>query len=123
MTMMQGMMGGPRTSQDDASRGFEIYVAAVNNTAMVQLKLLMYDGCIRSASEVLAADPANCKALYRRGAAQAAKGLVDEAKVDLRKALELEPANEAIVAQLGIVAAKEAEAHEKMRAAYSKMFA
>lgn len=46
-----------------------------------------YPRAIDSATSALELDSGNCKALYRRGVAQLRQGAVEEAKVDLLKAL------------------------------------
>jgi len=62
-----------------------------SNQAMCLLKLDRPAEAEERASAALAADPGNCKAVYRRGLARLALGEARGALEDLQKALRLEP--------------------------------
>lgn len=59
------------------------------------------------------------KALYRRGLAKIGKGDLDRAKEDLTEALKLEPQNNEIRQQLGVVKEKERADKERQKAVWS----
>jgi len=61
------------------------------NTAACCLKLEDYDRVIEDCSVVLGSQPDSLKALYRRGAAYFHKNQLEQAKEDLKKAVEIAP--------------------------------
>jgi len=93
-------------------------VAAINNRALVHLRLGQNDLAVDDASAVLAAEPTNTKALFRRGTARKAMAsalvadadpkpvgpLLDAALTDLDAVLALEPTNLDAQRERGVVA-------------------
>ena len=74
--------------------------AARTNLAQVALKEKDYHECIDQCQRVLAKEPTNVKALYRRGIAKMELEDYDMAKLDLQKALELTDQRKPIEASL-----------------------
>ncbi|KAH0832220.1 hypothetical protein J3R83DRAFT_13183 [Lanmaoa asiatica] len=66
------------------------------NRAAAYLKLGKSEDVERDCTKVLALNPDNVKALFRRGQARRALGNLDGAQADLDKVLALEPANESV---------------------------
>ncbi|XP_043917984.1 peptidyl-prolyl cis-trans isomerase D isoform X2 [Protopterus annectens] len=93
------------------------------NLAACKLKLLDWPGAIDSCTEALDMDPANAKALYRRG--QGWQGLKDfeQALADFKKAQEIAPGDKAINAEIIKIKQKVNEEREREKKAYAKMFA
>lgn len=73
--------------------GKSIVTACNLNIAQCCLNLKDYASANEKAGRVLKEDPLNIKALCRRGIARNNLGQPDEALVDLKKALELDPTN------------------------------
>ena len=106
-------------------------VAASNNRALVHLRLGQYDLAVNDASAVLAADPTNTKALFRRGTARKAMAsalvadadptpvgpLLDAALTDLDAALALEPTNVHAQRERGAVATMRVENEQRAQRA------
>lgn len=69
------------------------WVGLKNNIALCDFKREEWTRVIDVTTEVLAREPANTKALYRRGVAQLGSGRQQAARSDLRRVLELEPGN------------------------------
>ena len=76
---------------------------ALLNSAACHLKLENYNGCIGAASQVLAEDPKNAKALYRRGCARHALGQTDAALKDLQAGWQLAPGDAGLGKELAAV--------------------
>ncbi|KAG9315549.1 hypothetical protein JVU11DRAFT_3170 [Chiua virens] len=66
------------------------------NRAAAYLKLGKSEDAERDCTKVLALNPNNVKALFRRGQARRALGNLSDAQADLSKAITLEPANESV---------------------------
>lgn len=82
--------------EDLQKRGTAVYVALRLNSAQANIKLSNWLQCIEHASKVLLIEKDNTKALYRRasGALQLdTEGRLEEARSDLSRLIQLEPAN------------------------------
>lgn len=79
-----------------------------SNLASCYLQLEQWDDCVTQCDAVLRADPANRKAFYRKGQAEAALGRFDDAVRDLARALEMSPDSEK-----GVIREKLEDAREK----------
>jgi tetratricopeptide (TPR) repeat protein len=106
----------------DLSEAQALLISLYSNNAMVQLKLEDYTKAASSASEVLSIEPANVKALFRRGVANHNLGKLDEAKFDLACTLDNDPQNGAAAKELAEVVKKMKELKLKEKAAFSGMF-
>lgn len=71
---------------------------------------------------MLAEDPKNTKALFRRGKARAELGQTDAAKGDFEKARQLEPDNKDVIRELRLIAKQERELYDKQREMYKGLF-
>lgn len=120
--MMGGMMGQQCSAEEEA-RALEVFIPALNNLAMCQLQLGKYAEAATTASELLAVDPTNAKAWYRRGVAQIHRENFEDAIADLERVLLLTPGDPMAVEK--IAQAKEArKAFDlKQKKAFAKMFA
>lgn len=77
-------------------KAFNIIRGCYLLSANCYIKLLQYDEAIGLMDELLIAEPCCGKALYRRAKCYHMKGMTDKAIDDLKKALEIEPANKTI---------------------------
>ena len=96
------------------------------NSALVQLKVNEYGDVIKSTTNALGieglTDSDKAKAYYRRGQAHG-KGKEDElALEDLRKALELNPNDAGVIAEMNATKNRQKMRREKEKRAYAKMF-
>ena len=113
---------GAELVDNENGDGATIFIACKLNIAQCYINLKDYPNAIEASSKVLAKEPTNVKALYRRAVARNVIGMPDEAKEDLEIASGLEPENTAVKAELSksknlIVAAK-----KKEKAAYGNLF-
>jgi tetratricopeptide (TPR) repeat protein len=84
-------------------RAIEERVPALLNAAACHLKLGDNAAAVNAASQVLAEQPGNAKALFRRGAARHAIGQTEAAVEDLKKAAAAAPGDAAIARELAAV--------------------
>ncbi|KAK9967502.1 hypothetical protein ABG768_001900 [Culter alburnus] len=80
-------------SQQEEEELLDMKVKCLNNMAAAQLKLDHYEAALRSCVSVLAHQPDNVKALFRKGKVLALQGEYAEAIKTLKRALKLEPSN------------------------------
>lgn len=100
-----------------------IYAASLNNLALVHLKLHRFVEAIACASRVLQFEGTNTKALFRRGKARVAIGLLDEARQDYLSILALLPEDADTLAALTELASVEKVSAAKEKKMFQKMFA
>ncbi|KAG5851323.1 hypothetical protein ANANG_G00091980 [Anguilla anguilla] len=99
----------------------DVKVKCLNNMAAAQLKLDRPEAALRSCVAVLAHQPDNIKALFRKGKVLALQGEYAEAIGTLRRALKLEPGNKTIHAELSKLVKKHSEQKGMEQAMYKKM--
>ncbi|XP_010870009.2 peptidyl-prolyl cis-trans isomerase FKBP8 isoform X2 [Esox lucius] len=99
----------------------DVKVKCLNNMAAAQLKLDHYEAALRSCVSVLAHQPDNIKALFRKGKVLALQGEYAEAISILKRALKLEPSNKTIHAELSKLVKKHSEQKGAEQAMYKKM--
>eukprot|EP00440_Ansanella_granifera_P008295 gb/GFBE01008980.1/.p1 GENE.gb/GFBE01008980.1/~~gb/GFBE01008980.1/.p1 ORF type:complete len:852 (+),score=194.48 gb/GFBE01008980.1/:1-2556(+) len=71
----------------------EIWEGIKNNMALCDLRRQEWGRAVETVSEILARNPKNTKALYRRGVARIGQGKLKEAREDLEVVVEIEPEN------------------------------
>ena len=92
------------------------------NLAACQLKLQQYASVEGNCKKVLSVDQTNVKALYRYSSALLHMNRIDEAKVLLQKAREIEPRNGAVLTLLRETVQKLKEHDARMARALQPMF-
>lgn len=92
------------------------------NLAMVASKESSFSQAITQSTLALKIDPNHVKSLFRRGAARAKLLEYDEAKEDLKRALELEPTNAAAKKELAEVLKALKEHKAKSKTAFGSIF-
>ena len=97
-------------------------VALLLNLAACQLKLGQNSHVVDNCSRVLAREPSNVKALFRRGVASKNIGDLDQAWEDLLAARRLEPGNRAVQEQLREVGRRRQVQDSKLGNALKSMF-
>ncbi|KAI1882840.1 hypothetical protein AGOR_G00239050 [Albula goreensis] len=108
------------SAQEEAEL-LDVKVKCLNNMAAAQLKLDHLEAALRSCVSVLAHQPDNVKALFRKGKVLALQGEYTEAIRDLKSALKLEPSNKTIHAELSKLVKKHSEHKGAEQAMYKKM--
>ncbi|KAI7791337.1 peptidyl-prolyl cis-trans isomerase FKBP8 [Triplophysa rosa] len=108
-------------SEQEEEELLDMKVKCLNNMAAAQLKLDHYDAALRSCVSVLAHQPDNVKALFRKGKVLALQGETAEAIRTLKSALKLEPSNKTIHAELSKLVKKHSEQKGAEQAMYKKM--
>ncbi|NWU88576.1 FKBP8 isomerase, partial [Upupa epops] len=96
-------LDGPTTAPpgpEEESELREQRVKCLNNRAAAELKLQRVDEALAACEAALRLSPDNGRALLRRGQLLAQQGRDTEAIVDLKRALELDPASKVIHAEL-----------------------
>ena len=100
-----------------------LLVALQNNLSMVQFKLRKYHYSRDVASYTLEQlDPTNVKAFYRRALAHRQLGNHEEAKRDLREALQQDPANVACKKELAALRQEMEKQKQQQQSALAKAF-
>ncbi|KAJ8277269.1 hypothetical protein GJAV_G00073360 [Gymnothorax javanicus] len=99
----------------------EMKVKCLNNMAAAQLKLDRHEAALRSCVAVLAHQPDNVKALFRKGKVLALQGEYSEAIGALKRAQKLEPGNKTIHAELSVLVKKRSEQRGLEQAMCKKM--
>lgn len=96
--------------------------SCLGNAAQCYINMADYSSAIGNCTKVLAKEPDNVKALYRRGLSRIKIGVLDLAKADLLAAYKLDPENKAVKQELKHLkdAAEAAKAKEK--AAFGGLF-
>uniref|UniRef100_A0A4W5QFV9 peptidylprolyl isomerase n=1 Tax=Hucho hucho TaxID=62062 RepID=A0A4W5QFV9_9TELE len=108
-------------SPEEEEELMDIKVKCLNNMAAAQLKLDHYEAALRSCVSVLAHQPDNIKALFRKGKVLALQGEYADAIMNLKTALKLEPSNKTIHAELSKLVKKHSEQKGAEQAMYKKM--
>eukprot|EP00927_Polykrikos_kofoidii_P049334 TRINITY_DN43401_c0_g1_i1.p1 TRINITY_DN43401_c0_g1~~TRINITY_DN43401_c0_g1_i1.p1 ORF type:complete len:362 (-),score=75.06 TRINITY_DN43401_c0_g1_i1:121-1206(-) len=113
----------PVVDGDEAgARARACFIAVSSNAAMCKLKLGELDVCIRMCDGVLALDPNNVKALYRKGLALRSQEADDDAEIVLKEAARLEPGDKAVQKELTDIARRRREDKDKAKRLAQKMF-
>ena len=111
-----GLMPGSTTqaiSPEQWKQVSELKVASASNLAMCHLKLGNTEKARDNCTKALAIEPANVKALFRRGKCHAALNAIDEAKDDFEAVLVADPSNREAPRELQALKSKFAARHKK----------
>eukprot|EP00296_Roombia_truncata_P000085 JP435744.1.p1 GENE.JP435744.1~~JP435744.1.p1 ORF type:complete len:485 (+),score=111.09 JP435744.1:3-1457(+) len=92
------------------------------NLAAANLKTENFAEAEKAAGKALTIDSNNIKALFRRGQALVSLGNLDEAKVVLNKAKEVDPGNKDVQNQLALISKKIKEQKQKEKAMFGGFF-
>ncbi|KAF6201644.1 hypothetical protein GE061_004037, partial [Apolygus lucorum] len=92
-----------------------------NNLGASQIKIQGYDAALISFGHVLAAQPNNVKALFRKSTILKEKGEISEAISVMQKALSIEPENRRLQNDLQNLLAAQRRENTKQRDLYKKM--
>lgn len=101
----------------------ELRLAIRLNLAQCHLKLKEPKEAVTLCSKILDRDATSVKALFRRALARADMNEFEDAEGDLKRAAEVDPADQAIAAELKRVRRLIVEQNKKDKGLYSKMFA
>lgn len=91
----------------------KLLISLYCNAAQAMLKCGDNEGAREMADGALKLDPANIKALFRRGCAHANTEEWDLARVDFQDVLRLDPSNDASRTELGLLASRQERAAEE----------
>ncbi|MBH0219687.1 tetratricopeptide repeat protein, partial [Listeria monocytogenes] len=110
-------------SEEEKKAAKALKVSCNLNDAACKLKLKDYKQAAKLCTKVLDLESTNVKALYRR--AQAYMNLVDldEAEIDIKKALEIDPNNRDVKLEYKTLKEKMKEYNKKDAKFYGNMFA
>ena len=120
-----GLMPGSTTqaiSPEQWKQVSELKVASASNLAMCHLKLGNTEKARDNCTKALAIEPANVKALFRRGKCHAALNAIDEAKDDFEAVLAADPANREAPRELQALKSKFAARHKKEQKKFAGFF-
>ncbi|TYZ59338.1 hypothetical protein PybrP1_008518 [[Pythium] brassicae (nom. inval.)] len=109
-------------SDEDKARMQQLQTTCYLNGAMSFLKIQDYTVAVSLASKALKNDPANVKALFRRGVGRMHLNELDRAQEDLAAASKLEPANREVLRELAVLKAKMKRAREKEKSVFGGIF-
>jgi Activator of Hsp90 ATPase, N-terminal/Tetratricopeptide repeat len=115
----------PAEIQDEPALETQIeacYVALQTNLSTTLFKQAKYRQSERVATKLLGRNPLHVKALYRRALAHRKLGQWDNARADLKAALQAEPANGACKKEFASLKKEMDDAKDKQRAALAKAF-
>jgi peptidylprolyl isomerase len=99
-----------------------LYLSCLGNASQCYINMGDYPSAIGNAAKVLEKEPANVKALYRRGLSRIKTGILDLAKQDLMAAYKLDPENKPVKAELKKLKLARAKAKEDEKKAFGGLF-
>jgi FKBP-type peptidyl-prolyl cis-trans isomerase 2 len=97
-------------------------IIAFNNAAVIFLKLSQYQDAQDMCDKVLALEPNDTKALFRRAQSYVARGEFDNAVADLKAALQTDPLNTGIKTELNKAIQSLKNQRQRERELYQNMF-
>lgn len=100
----------------------ELQTTCYLNAAMAYLKVENYAEAVSAATKALNNDPANVKALYRRGVGRIYTNDLERAKEDLSAAGKVDPSNRDVRRELAVLKNKMKEAREKEKLVFGGLF-
>uniref|UniRef100_A0A0K8TJ23 peptidylprolyl isomerase n=1 Tax=Lygus hesperus TaxID=30085 RepID=A0A0K8TJ23_LYGHE len=108
-------------SEDELKLLLDERLKTYNNLGASQIKIQGYDAALISFGHVLAAQPNNVKALFRKSTILKEKGELQEAISVMQKALSIEPDNRRLQNDLQNLLAAQRRDNTKQRDLYKKM--
>jgi tetratricopeptide (TPR) repeat protein len=112
----------PRVTAEQRCEIVTLVTSLHGNMAMVKMKQTDWTGALKSSNQVLKFDAGNVKALYRRAQCYVQLSSLAEARADLQKLLEIDPANAPAKKELVEVLRSIKSQQEKERAAFAGAF-
>ncbi|KAJ3104528.1 hypothetical protein HDU96_008909 [Phlyctochytrium bullatum] len=120
---LKSFVGGQQDLEDAIKNDIKLTINTCHtNMAACHLKNGNWEKAIKSCDKVLEKTPDNAKALFRRGKANLELKNVDKAESDLKKALELEPKDAGIRAELEKIKVIHKQYDEKQKKEWAGMF-
>ncbi|OAY34838.1 peptidyl-prolyl cis-trans isomerase FKBP62 [Manihot esculenta] len=110
-------------SDEEKKQAKALKIACNLNNAACKLKLKEYKQAEKLCTKVLEMDSRNVKALYRRAQAYIQLVDLDEAELDIKKALEIDPENREVRLEYKTLKEKMREYNKKEAKFYGNMFA
>ncbi|BES98361.1 Fk506 Hypothetical protein protein [Nesidiocoris tenuis] len=111
----------PKPSEDEVRNLLDERLKTYNNLGAAQIKINGFDAALISFGHVLAAQPQNVKALYRKSSILKAKGELAEAIAVVQQGLAIEPDNRCLQSELQTLLAAQRRDNTKQRNLYKKM--
>eukprot|EP01100_Stratorugosa_tubuloviscum_P014672 TRINITY_DN799_c1_g3_i1.p1 TRINITY_DN799_c1_g3~~TRINITY_DN799_c1_g3_i1.p1 ORF type:complete len:358 (-),score=170.69 TRINITY_DN799_c1_g3_i1:172-1245(-) len=108
-------------TDEEKQQIFQLKSICLNNKAACELKLHLYNDTISTCKEALMYETST-KALFRRAQAYIEIKEFDNAKEDLLQALQIEPQNKAVQAELQKVEKRKLDYVKRQQEIYSKLF-
>lgn len=108
-------------SEEDVHKLLEERLKTYNNLGAAQMKVSAFDAALMSVNNVLAAQPANVKALFRKAKILKEKGELQESINVVKQALSHEPESQTLQQELSSLMAAQRKVNSKQRELYKKM--
>ncbi|KAG6417218.1 hypothetical protein SASPL_119371 [Salvia splendens] len=110
-------------TEEEKKQSKALKVSCKLNNAACKLKLKDYKEAEKLCTKVLELESTNVKALYRRAQAYMNMADLDLAEIDIKKALEIDPANRDVKLEYKVLKEKVKEFNKKDAKFYGNMFA
>jgi len=117
-----GEPAGTPVSDEDKVKIVALRLSCFLNGAQCGLRVKEFSTAVELADKALEIEPANIKALFRRGAAYSGNGQFTEAKADLVKANKLDPKNKAIREEYALLAKRIKDNKARAKSTFGGMF-
>ncbi|XP_014282311.1 peptidyl-prolyl cis-trans isomerase FKBP8 [Halyomorpha halys] len=108
-------------SEEDVHKLLEERLKTYNNLGAAQMKVSAFDAALMSVNNVLAAQPENVKALFRKAKILKEKGELQESINVIKQALSHEPESQTLQQELSSLMAAQRKVNSKQRELYKKM--
>uniref|UniRef100_A0A7S2WBW6 peptidylprolyl isomerase n=1 Tax=Mucochytrium quahogii TaxID=96639 RepID=A0A7S2WBW6_9STRA len=113
---------GDTATEEEAKAYSEIRLSLYLNMAQCALFKKDYPAVITATGTVLKEAPTNIKALYRRGVAYSAQANFEAAKTDLKKALQLDPANGPVKKEIQLLKKRILDSKAREKKTFGNLF-
>ncbi|KAJ3207313.1 hypothetical protein HDU67_007541 [Dinochytrium kinnereticum] len=120
---LKSFVGGQKDLEESVKNDIKMTVNTCHsNMAACHLKAGNWEKAIRACDKALEKTPDNAKALFRRGKANLELKNLDRAESDFKKALEIEPKDAGIRAEIQRIKAIRQEYDQKQKKEWAGMF-